>query len=126
MYIGAGATGAFLVTGIITGSLAVGKQHTFSGVDTPTPDREPARSSGKTLAAMTDVFLVSSLAAAGFTAYWWYFKYRPAQKKLKETPVQTPARGADDPLKTKVLLSPWVQSQAYTSWVGGVSFGGQF
>jgi hypothetical protein len=116
LLIGAGATGGFLVIGIITGSLAVGKQRTFAGEGVSMGDREDARSSGQTLAAVTDVFLVGSLAAAGFTAYWWYFKYRPAQKKLKEGPPGTTTNQL-----TKVLVTPWVQSEA-----GGVSFGGRF
>lgn len=121
LYIGLGATGGFLLATTITGLVAVGKHGTFTAADTEPFDRELAAFDGKNYARASDIMFVATLGAAGFTAYWYFFKYRPAQQKLRGGGEVTPRTGSDEPQRTKVLMTPWVQSSA-----GGLSFGGTF
>ncbi len=121
LLIGASATGAFLLVSTITGLVAVSKHGTFVAGDTASFDRELARYDGKNFARVSDVALVATIGAAGFTAYWYFFKYKKAQRKLEPEKTPMPRRGSDDPQKTKVLVVPWVQSDA-----GGLTMGGRF
>jgi hypothetical protein len=105
LYAGLGATGGFVLIAAITGIAAVGKHGTFKDEDASPSEREDAKDSGKTLALVTDICIVGALAAGGFTAYWYFAKYKPAKGKIEA--------------KTAVL--PWVKPDA-----GGVSFAGSF
>jgi hypothetical protein len=105
LYIGVGATGGFVLIAAITGIAAVGKHGTFKDDDASPGDRADAKDSGKTLALVTDLCLVGAIAAGGFTAYWYFRKYKPAQGKIE----------------TKAAVVPWVKPDA-----GGVSFAGSF
>lgn len=115
LYAGGAAAAALLGVGAVTGILAVGRHGTFTSADATATEREDARSSGKTLALVTDVTLVGGVAAAGFTAYWYFFKYRPAlQKPAEQRPAAVGGVRArrDAAQSAKVDLIPWVQSDA--------------
>ncbi len=109
LYIGAGATGALVVTGTITGILAISRHSTFTNPKTSTADRKDAQSSGRTLAHVTDICYVGALGAAAFTVYWYLYKYQPEREKQGEHTA------------SKVRPVPWVQSSA-----GGMAVVGAF
>jgi tetratricopeptide (TPR) repeat protein len=121
LLIGAGATGAFLLATTITGVMAVGKHGTFTAPETASFDRELAAFDGKNYARVSDVMFVATLGAAGFTAYWYFFKYRPAQKKFRGGGEVLPTRKSSDEPGAKVQVVPWVQPDA-----GGLTLGGRF
>jgi hypothetical protein len=113
LYAGAGLAVALFGTATVTGILAVGQHGTYKADDTNPVAREDAKANGEKLALVTDLALVGGLAAGGFTACWYFFKYKPAQRKLAEQrPAATSAgRGRRDGAQwTKVDLIPWVQS----------------
>ncbi|MDB4953209.1 MAG: hypothetical protein JWO36_778 [Myxococcales bacterium] len=103
LYVGAGATGGFVVIAVVTGILAVGQHSTFTGSNTQGLDRLDAQSNGKTYAHVTDGLLVGAVVAAGFTAYWYQYKYRPAAKAYA---------AEKHPATAKVHVVPWVQPDA--------------
>jgi hypothetical protein len=100
LYIGAGAFAVFGVTTIVTGLVAVHDHSVFVARDTSPQDRYDAQVNGRRQAIASDVFLVGTVAAAGFTAGWYYFKYRAH-----------PSRPAEDNHNSapKLDLGPWVQ-----------------
>jgi PEGA domain len=113
LYVGGGAAVTLLGVATLTGILAVGKHGTYESPDSTPAEREDARSSGKTLALVTDIALAGGVVATGFTAYWYFAKYRPAQRKQTEQrqAATRAARGARDRAQwTKVDVIPWVQS----------------
>jgi len=117
LYIGGGVTvvafGAFIVTGI----LAVGEHGTFVGDDSTRNEREDARASGQNYALFSDVMLGTTLVAAGFTTYWYLFKYRKANEKQADGSSASPLA----PTMSKVDVVPWVQPSA-----SGLSVAGTF
>jgi len=90
LWIGLGLTGAFTLGATITGIMAMGKHDDFEDESLPVPDREDARDSGKTLAAVTDVFLVGALASGAFTT--WYYFARVRGRAAEPAVVVTPER----------------------------------
>jgi hypothetical protein len=110
LYVGVGATGGLVLVATITGIVAIGKHGTATDGGVSPAAREDAKSSGKTLALVTDLCLVGAVGAAAFTAYWYQYKYRPQARALAERQAQA-----------KVDVVPWVQPQA-----GGLSVAGQF
>jgi hypothetical protein len=110
LYAGVGATGGLVLVATITGIIAIGKHGTATDGDAVPAVREDAKSSGKTLALVTDLCLVGAVGAAAFTAYWYRYKYRPKARALAERQEQA-----------KVDVVPWVQPQA-----GGLSVAGSF
>ena len=105
LYAGLGATGGFVLIAAITGISAIGKHNTFEDENASPSEREDAKDSGKTLALVTDICIVGALAAGGFTAYWYFAKYKPAKGKME----------------AKTAVVPWVKPDA-----GGLSFAGSF
>ncbi len=120
LYIGGGAAVVLGTVGVITGILAVSQHSTYVADGSNKVEREDAKSNGTTLAHVTDVMLLTAVGAAGFTAYWYFFKYKPAQKKLTEEPSST-RRDPNAPEISKVDVVPWVQSTG-----GGFSVAGSF
>ena len=115
LYIGGGAGGTLLGVATVTGLLALGRHGTYTAGDSTPDERADAKSGGQTLARVTDLALVGGLAAGGFTAYWYFVKYRPAlQKGTERRPAASRAgRGLRDAAQsTKVDVIPWVQSGA--------------
>jgi hypothetical protein len=101
LYIGAGAFGAFGFTTIVTGLVALHDHSIFVARDTSPQDRYDAQINGRHQAIASDVFFVGTIAAAGFTAGWYYFKYRKDLNK--------PAEVDHDSNAPKLDLAPWVQ-----------------
>ena len=114
LYAGGGAAVALLGVATVTGILAVGRHGTYTSSDATPAERADARSSGKTLALVTDLSLAGGLVAGGFTAYWYFFKYKPARQKGTEArPAMSQVRERRDAAQsTKAELVPWVQSGA--------------
>nr|MBA2542112.1 PEGA domain-containing protein [Deltaproteobacteria bacterium] len=118
LIVGASATVGFLAVSTITGLVAMGKHSKFTAAETSNFDRELAAYDGKNFARVADVALVATVAAAGFTASWYFFKYRPAQRKLRVEPARTSRNPSDEPQRTKASVLPWVKADG-----GGLSFG---
>ena len=76
------------------GILAIGQHGTYVSRGATAIERSDAKANGQTLALVTDVAFASGLAAAGFTAYWYLVKYKPAQQKRME---QQPAAPGSSP-----------------------------
>ncbi len=110
VYIGGGLTVALGVTAVITGIMAKSQHSTFVADDSTKLERDDAKANGETLAKVTDVLLISAVAAGGFTAYWYFFKYRPAKRKLAEQPDGPVRRDPNAPDISKVDVVPWVQT----------------
>jgi len=113
LYVGAGVTGAGIAGAGIFGILAVSQHSTFTGASTSKLDRDDARTNGKRFALITDVALGTAVVAAGFTAYWYFYKYKRSPNKPEER--------HPPPAETKLDVVPWVQSQS-----GGVTIAGWF
>jgi hypothetical protein len=115
LYVGGAAGGTLLGVATVTGLLALGRHGTYTAGDSTPDERADARASGQTLARVTDLALVGGLAAGGFTAYWYFVKYRPALQKGAERR-SAASRGRrerqDAAQSTKVEVIPWVQSAA--------------
>jgi len=110
LYVGGGVTVAALGVGITTGLLAVGKHGTFTSSDVTRSERDDAQSAGKRFALISDISLGTAVLAAGFTAYWYFAKYKPGLASAE------PERRA--PEMSKLDVVPWVQRDA-----GGVVSG---
>jgi hypothetical protein len=121
LYIGGGAAAAFVGVGLVTGILAISAHSTFTSGDSKAADRADAKQNGTTLAHVTDIMFAGALVAGGFTAYWYFFKYKPAQKKLVEGDQPIIRRDPNAPDISKVDLIPWVEPTA-----GGFSVAGSF
>lgn len=121
MYIGGGAAVALGAAGLVTGILAISAHSTFVADDSKAVDRADAKSNGTTLAHATDIMFAGALVAGGFTAYWYFFKYKPAQKKRSEGDAPVNRRDPNAPDISKVDVVPWVQSTG-----GGFSVAGSF
>ncbi len=80
LYVGAGAAAGLFLIGTITGLSAVADHSTFTDPATSAADRKDAQSQGRTLAHVTDALFVGSIAAGAFTAYWYLYKWAPAQR----------------------------------------------
>jgi hypothetical protein len=113
LYVGAGVTGAGVLGAGIFGILAIGQHSTFTGATTSKLDREDARSNGQRFALIADISLGAAVVAAGFTAYWYFTKYRQHPKKLEER--------HPPPVDAKLDVVPWVQPRS-----GGATLAGRF
>jgi hypothetical protein len=85
-------TSALLSATVVFGLFAMSKHDIFTDPERSMEDREAARDSGRTMATVTDVMLVGALAAGGFTAYWYFKQYKPAQQREQTSlvPYATP------------------------------------
>jgi len=117
LYIGGGITVAAFGAFVVGGILAVSEHGTFVGASTTRNDREDARASGQNFALLSDVMLGTTLVAAGFTTYWYLFKYRKGNAKPVEGAPTSPLA----PTMSKVDVVPWVQPFA-----SGLSVAGSF
>ena len=108
LYIGAGAAGAFLIAGTITGIVAIHEHGIYTAKDSTADERTDARTAGRNLAHATDALLfIGALGSAAFTGYWYWFKFRPAHASYEK--------------QAKVSVAPWVQGPG-----GGVLAVGSF
>ncbi len=117
LYIGGGITVAAFGAFIVGGILAVGQHGTFVADDSTRNERLDAQASGQNYALFSDVMLGTTLVAAGFTTYWYLFKYRKGNAKAAESPTTSPLA----PTMSKVDVVPWVQPSA-----SGLSVAGTF
>jgi len=117
IYVGGGVTAGLFLIGTVTGIAAVGKAGQYED-SVSENERKDIRSSGKSLALVTDLCFIGALGAAGFTAYWYWYKYRPVAKALAER--QAVRHSKETPV-AKVDVLPWVQSE-----VGGLMAVGSF
>lgn len=113
LYVGVGVTGAGVLGTGIFGILAISRHSTFTGATTSKLAREDARTSGQRFALIADVSLGTAVVAAGFTAYWYFTKYRQPPRKPEER--------HSPPVDAKLDVVPWVQPQS-----GGVTIAGWF
>lgn len=109
LYVGAGAAGTLAIIATITGVTALGKHSTFEDANASPAERADAKDSGKRLALVTDLCIAGAVVAGGFTAYWYFAKYRPAQRN----------HGREQAAKANLL--PWVKPDA-----GGLALAGSF
>ena len=107
MIIGTGATGALIITSTITGVSAISQHKVYVAPASTKAQRTDARINGKDLAHVTDACLAGAVVAAGFTAYWYQFRYRPGERAFEAAP--------------KTAVAPWVQPDG-----GGLSVAGSF
>lgn len=121
LFVGGGATVAFLATTTITGILAVGQHGTFTADDSSAAERADAKDKGERLARISDVALAGTLVAGAFTAYWYFAKYKPAQRKYASE--RNASRAVRAPSKLAVV--PWVQP-ASDQPGGGLTLAGSF
>ncbi len=113
LYVGGGIAVGLTGVAIVTGILATSQHGTYTDRMSTGIEREDAKSNGQTLALVTDICLVTAVAAAGFTTYWYFSKYKAPKPKAE--------RDARAPVMTKVDVMPWVQPNT-----GGVVLGGWF
>jgi hypothetical protein len=106
LYVGAGLTVAAVAGAGTLGALALREHATFTRRTTDPVDRDDARANGRLLAQLTDVAIGTAIAAAGFTAYWYFYRYK---------------RRLDNSRQTKLAMVPWVQPQ-----LGGMTVAGRF
>jgi hypothetical protein len=139
LYLGAGVTGAGVLGAGIFGILAVSQHTTFTAAATSPLDRADARTSGQRFALIADLSLATAVAAAGFTAYWYFTRYRQPPRKQEErrplamapdlrpivrdsaSPIGPTLRDSASLRETKLDVVPWVQPQS-----GGVMIAGWF
>jgi PEGA domain len=115
LYAGAAITGAGVLGTGIFGSLAISRHATFTAASTSTPDRAEARTSGRRFAHIADLSLGTAAVAAGFTAYWYLYKYRRSPRKSEERHVAL----IHSTLQTKIDVVPWVQPQSSGVMIAG-------
>jgi hypothetical protein len=106
IYIGGGATVGLALVATVTGIAAVGRHGQYTDSRSPS-ERDDLRSSGKTLALVTDLALVGAVGAAAFTTYWYMVKYKPEARAMAER--EAARRSARSP---KIGVLPWVQPEA--------------
>jgi hypothetical protein len=106
LYAGAGLTVAAVAGAGALGALALREHATFTRRSTDPVDRDDARANGRLLAQLADVAIVTAVAAAGFTAYWYFYRYK---------------RHHDNSRQSKLDVVPWVQPQ-----LGGMTVAGRF
>lgn len=115
LYAGAGITGAGVLGTGIFGSLAISRHATFTAASTSSSDRAEARTSGRRFALIADLSLGTAAVAAGFTAYWYIYKYRRSPRKSEERHVAL----IHPTLQTKIDVVPWVQPQSSGVMIAG-------
>lgn len=109
LFVGGGAAVALFGVATVTGLMARSEHDTFTGATSTEDERADAQARGKKLALVTDLCLVGGVAAAGFTAYWYFAKYRTAQQKPETRD------------EAKLDVVPWVKLDA-----GGFAVAGSF
>jgi len=98
LYLGAGATGAFLVAGTAFGIAAISAHKTFVAPKTSPSDRADAQSYGRLRAHLADASFGCMVIAGAFTGYWYWFHIRNAT-----------AEAPPERIPPKVDVIPWVQ-----------------
>lgn len=95
-----------------TGLAAVSQHGTFTDETRPADERQSARDTGEILAVTTDVLLIATAAAAGYTAYYYFGEYRPRLDR---------AERKEEASARSLWLRPYAGGEG-----GGVALGGRF
>ncbi len=114
LYVGAGVTGAGVLGTGVFGILAINRHAKFTAASTSPTDRAHARTSGQRFALLADVSLGTAAVAAGFTAYWYVYKYKRFLQKSEERHVASLTNS-----ETKIDVVPWVQPQSSGVMIAG-------
>jgi hypothetical protein len=120
LYIGAGVAGAASLGAGVLGILALREHATFTDPTSSMPDREDARTRGKRFALVGDVSLAAATAAAGFTVYWYIYRYRQDSTRLASDPAGNPVHNRMHH-RAKLDAVPWVQPES-----AGIVLAGSF
>lgn len=86
LYVGLGVTGGLAIGATITGLLAMSKHNTFEDDGADAATRDDARESGKTLALITDAMIIGAVAAATYTAFYYFAVYRKRERSISIVP----------------------------------------
>jgi PEGA domain len=109
----------------ILGGLAIGEHAVFTRRTTLPADRADAQADGRLLARLADAAAITAVAAAGFTAYWYFYRYRGRLANSTEDAARDPSDSRparhSPPISTKLDVVPWVQPQ-----LGGMMVAGWF
>jgi PEGA domain len=111
--LGAGISGAAAIGFGVFGGLASRHHATFTGRATSSAARDDARTRGERYALASDISLVTAVAAAGFTVYWYIYKYRQPHRTSGTSSISVTsaaARTAAD--RSKLVAVPWVQPES--------------
>jgi hypothetical protein len=125
LYAGTAVTLAAAAGAAILGTLAIRQHTTFTRRATSPADRADAQANGKLLALLADGAGITAAAAAGFTAYWYFYRYR---QRLTNSSADRRSNPRDSPsgrhwlqMHTKLDVVPWVQPK-----LGGMTIAGWF
>lgn len=123
LYTGAAITSVAAISAGVLGALALRDHATYTGESTPAAERREARDRGQQLALATDVAIATSALAAAFTAYWYFYRYRPRSSvHAARRPVPGVHTAAMKSFSdAKVSAYPWVQAES-----GGIVLAGWF
>ena len=125
IYVGAGVTVAAAAGAGILGGLAIREHAVFTRRTTSPVDRDDARANGRLLAHAADAAVITAVAAAGFTAYWYFYRYRGrltiSTRDAATNPGDSRPARHSWPISTKLDVVPWVQPQ-----LGGMMIAGWF
>jgi hypothetical protein len=114
IYVGGGVAVAALGTGIVLGSLALRWHGVLTNPDSKPNARLDAQQFGRQEAHGADAAFGLTIAAAAFTSYWYFVKY-------KHPHAAAATEDSTSPTAPKLVLAPWVQPD-----VGGLAAVGQF
>lgn len=120
LYAAAGLTGAFFIGATTTGILAIGKHGTFTDENADDDVREDARQSGKSLALLTDGFVLGTIVAGAVTAYYFQKVYKPRNAEYKKKLLERENQLDEYAGAPKIYVTPWVQAGA-----GGLVLSGE-
>lgn len=110
LIIGVSVTGGLGALATVTGLLAVSKHGTFTDDSKPADERDSAADSGKTLALVTDLLWVGTIAAGAYTAYHYFRVYKPETERVASLRAQR-----------RLWITPYASRSG-----GGVAVGGRF
>jgi len=108
LYATGGLTLAFVAGATTTGIMAKSRNNVWKDESASAGRRENARTSGKSLALLTDGLIVGTVVAGGLAAYYYMKIYKPKQREYRQKLVDR-KNGALVRLPSKVLVTPWVQ-----------------
>ncbi len=108
LQIGLGLSGAFAIGATVTGLLANSRHNTFTDEAASPEARESARSSGKSLALTTDIMIIGGLAAATYSAYYYFAVYRDGNRSAAAEirPAADSKRQNDQANRKTVVVGP--------------------
>lgn len=86
---GVGVTGALLLTGTITGAVALSKSSEFNDPNTPAADLQDLKDSGTALKTTSTVtFVLAGVAAAGTAALYFFTDFGSREHSVAAAPIE--------------------------------------